>query len=319
MNSRTAFKQTAQTVRVKLNGARALLGTAGVYPDEAAPLLLSGWQQLARAIAADGAAAGSYRQVVAVARGAGGALAPLPPHIFEDFDRIETAVRRRDGSTPSDLPAHHWHDAVDHLQQALGCLHRWHGQVKGGRLRKMVRYAALVVVVLGGLGLTGTIATGFYLASRVPNADEGLTATYFTGPRFAGHPFRRIDHQLAYRWHQRPPLLGLKRHQFSVRLEGCLVIDEASPNMLVAESDFPLRIHIDDQLYANHHLSPGIHTIRVEISDAKLPGAAAVSWVRQAGDRPTPIPAAQLVPSGGNRRHACPAVAPPTAFEAQER
>lgn len=292
--------------RAKAAGVRALLSTAGVPAGESAALLASGWKEIERAAGLVAKLEGGDPPD----RSGGGAssadLERLREAAAEYVERGTAALQRADCER-----------LLSGLETALlGLEERYIRRLAGSRerlLRRLGRGALLASAAV----VTAALGIGLFFAFTTPGAKQGLSATYYVKPDFSGHRFDRIDHGIDFEWEREAPLDGVPAGRFSVRWEGCVLIDE--PTRLAAGADGALSVAVDGQKIievkggggyrvaaAAKAVQPGSHRILIEY--AHRGGEARVLLGRTDGggrSAPDPIPAASLVPRGGNDTHAC--------------
>jgi hypothetical protein len=243
----------------------------------------------------------------------------MPKTALEDLSWLEAAAGDADDPTPSSIGEERWFGAAMHLDEAIRCLGRWERKHPASNLEKTVHRIFQIVMIAAGLGVAALLAFGIKIAASAPEADEGLTATYFTHPAFDGHPFERIDHGIDLEWSDKPPLKGLKEREFSIRFEGCLVVAPDSPRALAVGANSPMNVYLDDARiiqkdradsyelkWADNSLKPGIHKLKIEYPNCKLPGKLVLGWAQAATELLGPVPAGNLVPLGGNGQYPCP-------------
>ncbi|MDD5309334.1 MAG: PA14 domain-containing protein [Deltaproteobacteria bacterium] len=276
--------------------ARVVLDTRGAVAKDAAQLLAAGWRSFSAALrAAHGADAG------------GEWLAALSGAADAWTSRLEGHPPRRDLRL-----------ALAELARGIRSLHAWKIRVLGSRAERRLRLAGRIALAASGAIFAAAIAIGVAVSLSIPDFDEGLTAIYYTKRGQAGHPFERIDHQVDFSWGRRSPMKGVGRDRFSVRWEGCLVVENGRHPTLVAGADEAIRVRIDGvkaiedwkphQFRTNSAkggLKPGVHRIRVDYEDVSGEARVFLGWTED-GEPPRPIPAENLVPRDGNRKHKCP-------------
>ena len=126
MESRPKFKAAIREAKNRARAARAILGLSKVSPDEAAPPLWNGWQQVARAAALVITPSGDdVAAVLAQAAGPDGPLASIPRSALEALEWIEAAASGDDTTDPASIPNERWLKAADHLHEAIWSLVRW--------------------------------------------------------------------------------------------------------------------------------------------------------------------------------------------------
>jgi hypothetical protein len=259
--------------------ARVVLDTRGTSAKDAAVLLAIGW-----------------RSIEALSDSAGAWLS-----------RLEGSPSRLDLRL-----------ALAELARTIRAQDAWRIKVHGSRRERVVRLAARIALWTSGVVLVVAIATGLVVSLSIPNYDEGLTATYYTKRGQTGHSFERTDHQVSFSWGTGAPMKGVGRDRFSVRWEGCLIVEPGPKPTLVAGADDSVRVRIDGvkviEDWKSHRfrtrtardgLAPGVHRIRVDYEEFTGDARVFLGWSRN-GEPPRPIPAESLVPRTGNRRHTCP-------------
>lgn len=184
---------------------------------------------------------------------------------------------------------------------------------------KALRVPAAVLGVLAALGaLTVRLA-------RAPGEHSfGWDGQYFANAELAGVPVRQQDGQVAFFWDEGPPLAGLPADHFSVRWDGCLMLEDATRVEFQLGSDDGSRLLVDGPVLINHWdphtmafkganvlLGRGAHHLRVEFYD-HVRTATLVLKVGFNGAPPALLgPRAVVFPFGSNPDAPCQEATPP--------
>ncbi len=148
----------------------------------------------------------------------------------------------------------------------------------------------------------------------------GLTATYYSTKDFKGSFHERLDGSIDFNWGRGSPMKGLPKDKFSVRWEGCIVVQEGEKPALLGGADDGMRVYLNDELIidnggkhkykevrAKQRLKPGVYKLKVEYSEANKDARAFLGWVPWGGRIPRYISKGRLIPRGGNSQYSCPA------------
>jgi hypothetical protein len=297
--SRRGEAEQLRAARRRARAAGALLERRDVDPRDAAPFLLEGWNALRRA----------------ARRADDDRLRAWGAGLFEQsIERIERAIG--EDAEPDD---DEWRLERDRLHSAIRRFARSRRSVRGGPLLRVARLVAWGIAAAALLALLAVVAWGGAQIVSDPEPGEGLTATYYQRPGFAGHPFVRVDPELDFEWRELPPVLGLQRKGFSIAWEGCLVVEPGERLRLVAfASGAPLAVAVDGRpaialprsregvrREAEDVLEPGVHRLRVECARAGLPMEVELGW-KADGVGEEIIPWDRLISLGGNDSYHCP-------------
>ncbi|MCP4680110.1 MAG: hypothetical protein GY854_32375 [Deltaproteobacteria bacterium] len=306
MNTITSFKLAVSRAQKQSRAIRAVLRMNNVPACEIAPLLRTGWLQIKHAVDLINLS-DQDSKVAALQNAASTSLAWLDSMITDDDCLHSIAVSQK------------WFDAARQFDEAIWSLRKWRRSHMASGFSKLAHTLYIVNIATLGIGAILLFFTGIYSVARAPKPYQGLSATYFTRPNFSGHPFSRVEHFVNFNWNEGAPLRGVPKRGFSLRLEGCLVVEPDSPIFLAAGSSSPLRVYLDENLIIEktatkvfelenwrQKLTGGIYKIRLEYLSLKVPGRAVLFKSSEVSTEPEIIPADALVPLGGNASHACP-------------
>ena len=180
--------------------------------------------------------------------------------------------------------------------------------------------------------------------ARIPAPQDGITGFYFAGPGFQGKSVQRIDRSVDFAWNGQSPLEDLPAGGFSIRWEGCLLVeeDQEDPRVLSIRpaSGDGVEVHLDGELVMSkqpgekkkkklvyaHALEPGLKHLEVRYQAGTKKPKVQLAWYEQVKgkkkrklDDYTPVWPVQLVPLGGNYLHRCTSPQPPSEKTRAER
>ena len=110
-----------------------------------------------------------------------------------------------------------------------------------------------------GIGNTNWIEFhGRGVAQKDPQAQMGLTASYFNSPDFSGEPIKRKDPMVAWDWDASNPIEGVGVDNFSVRWEGQVIPpSNGTYEFRTESSNGNTRVWVNDQLIVNNGFDRG--------------------------------------------------------------
>ncbi|AHJ99632.1 OmpA family protein [Hymenobacter swuensis] len=123
---------------------------------------------------------------------------------------------------------------------------------------------------------------------------HGLAATYYNGENFEEAVVERIDAQLDFEWHSRPPATGISKEHFSVCWTGFLEAPATGLYILHLTVDDGVRVWIGNRLllesWRNQYVTDGqvrvrleagkVYALRVEYYQNALESRLVLGWER---------------------------------------
>jgi hypothetical protein len=306
--------------KTKAAAVRAILNSSRIPPDEAAGPLMTGWQQIARALEQIGNREQAHASLTLErALEPGGILFKTRNISIADIEELSRAHSKYIEGVPSELESARWGKVAKGLEYAILSLEKWNIGHTASKKARICYLVGRVSFGVGALVAIAAIVVGFVISFIQPGKSDGLSATYYVKPDFSGHFFNRIDHNVNFDWGARAPLYGVPANGFSVRWQGCILIEKNHPMFLVSGSDDGMKVFVDGSLFidnkgphnytekwAQKALKPGTHSIRIDYVEGRGSARVFLGWSKNKRMSPEAIPYSNLIPLSGNLEHTCP-------------
>ncbi len=287
------LKDKLASARKKAVFARSIYNTAFVSADEALASLLSAFHILAQIVS-------------------------LAPKIADPkaTDIIHEELTRIAGLHKKYVEGNHSGFTKKDLASVVGQIHRITVDIERNRLRlfasrreRVFHKVSFALAVSALVILFCLLAVGLVAAWRYPRYDQGLTATYFAGPRFDGASFQVVDHRVDFHWNKKAPMAKMPKNNFSVRWEGCVRVDFEGGRYLAASADDDVVVIVDGETeidtrgvgvtdevrFSNHKIGPGLHPIEIQYREKGGNAHVSLRWAAHK-QKSVVIPADSLVP-----------------------
>ncbi len=293
-----------KAARRKSVAARAVLETMGASPSEAIAPLAAAWKLVAEVAAALPPPVQDIPRAVAILpwiRGAAtvdlAGLSASREAALAGPAAVSPAHARRELTTETARVAR----AISSAR--IQCLFRI-----GPGWRRAAWSAGQVSRALGGLAVILLLVWGVRAVIVQPGLSQGLTAYYWRYPTEKGQSMERIDHAIDFDWGLKAPLKGFPVDKFSIRWEGCVLVEKGDRAVLEAGADDAIRVVVDGRTViddwgahgfrlrqAKQALAPGKHPIRVTYQDRKGAARVYLGWSLD-GSAGVAIPPKNLLP-----------------------